>query len=185
MKTLSRVSDWVSRWRWRLHLLFVFLIVVPIGLFVYSIGRVLNRQPDSQATTESIQIARVSATLLEEHFGQSTTFLESIATRRPFTEALRQNDLKLINWHLDKARGLRPDFSFISVFDPDAQCDRVLHLSRVYWVAALPTVIGTKGVSREWEPYVSEVYRTDVLVRNLVVAIAVPVQIPAGGRSAF
>jgi hypothetical protein len=155
--------------------LFLLLVLVPIALFAHSIGRVLNRQLESQATTESIQIARISATLLEEHFGQSTTFLESIATRKTFGEALRQNDLKLINWHLEKAHALRPDFSFISVFAPDGTMQAVF--------PPQPGLLGRsfayrdwyKGVSREWKAYVSEVYRTDVLSRNLVVAIAVPV----------
>jgi PAS domain S-box-containing protein len=139
------------------------------------VGRVLNRQLESQATTESIQIARISATLLDEHFGQSSAFLESIATRKTFAEALQRDDLALINWHLEKARGLRADFSFISVFDADGTLRAasppqpgLLHQSFAYrdWY---------KGVTREWKPYVSEAYRTAFLSRNLVVAIAVPV----------
>jgi len=82
MTTSAKIQKWVSKSRWRLYLLFLLLLVLPIAFFSYSVGRLLKQQTERQAITESSQIARVSATLVEEHFHQSTAFLESIA-RRP------------------------------------------------------------------------------------------------------
>jgi len=69
-------------------------MVLPIAFFAYSVGQVLRHQTETQAITESTQIARVSATLVEEHFRQSTAFLESIATRPSFRKAWEGGDLR-------------------------------------------------------------------------------------------
>ena len=52
MKVLARVGKWVSKGRWRLHLLFLLLLIVPIALFAYSMSEVLKRQVEVQAATE-------------------------------------------------------------------------------------------------------------------------------------
>ena len=68
--------------------LLVLLMLVPIAIF-----RLLRRAraaPPSRNRCDHMraaQIAHVSAALVEEHFRQSTAFLESIATRRTFREA--------------------------------------------------------------------------------------------------
>ena len=96
MRTLTSVGNWVSKSRWRPYLLFLLLLIVPIALFAYSASRVLKHQTETQATTESVQIARVSAALVDEHFRQSTAFLESIATRRTLAEAWTKGNLDLV-----------------------------------------------------------------------------------------
>jgi PAS domain S-box-containing protein len=172
----ARIGRWISKNRWRLYLTFLLLMVLPIAIFACSVGRVLKRQSESEANVQSTQIARVSATLVEEHFRQSAAFLESVATRRTLREAWINHDSKLLAWNLKQAMGLRPDFVFVSVFDLDGTV-RAMHPFK-------PGILNRnfayrdwyKGVSREWKPYVSEVYRTDVEPRQLVVAIAVPIE---------
>src|SRR5260370_25907689 len=95
-------------------------MVLPIAFFAYSVGEVLRHRTETQAATESTQIARVSAVLVEEHFRQSTAFLDSIATRRELLETWKKRDLRGVEWDLKQASGLRPDFAFVSVYDLDA-----------------------------------------------------------------
>src|SRR5580658_8439846 len=116
VKTSSIVGQWVSKTKWRMYFLFFPLIIVPITLFAYSIGRVLRNQTEMQARTESTQIARVSATLAEEHFRESITFLQSIAARRTFSQGWKSGNLDMVSWHLKNAQSLRPDFAFVSAY---------------------------------------------------------------------
>src|SRR5260370_7659076 len=85
-------------------------MVLPIAFFAYSVGEVLRHRTETQAATESTQIARVSAVLVEEHFRQSTAFLDSIASRRALLETWKKRDLLGVEWDLKKARSLRPAF---------------------------------------------------------------------------
>src|ERR1700747_868650 len=100
MTTPAKIGKWVSESQWRLYPLFLLLMVLPIAFFAYSVGQVLQHQTETQAAIESTQIARVSAALVEEHFHQSTAFLESIATRRKFLQEWREHDLDGVEWDL-------------------------------------------------------------------------------------
>jgi PAS domain S-box-containing protein len=173
--TAAKVGGWLSKSRWRVYLLLLLLMVLPIAFFAYSVGQLLRHQAEQQALTESTQIARVSATLVEEHFRQSTAFLESIATRRRFLQAWKERDLDGVGWDLKQAAGLRPDFAFVSLYDLDGT------MRAVY--PPQPSVINQnfayrdwyRGVARQWTPYVSEVYQTAISPYQLVVAIVVPI----------
>jgi PAS domain S-box-containing protein len=151
------------------------LMLLPITFFAYSVGRGLQHQAETQAATESSQIARIAAAFLEEHFRQSSQFLESVAARKLFRKAWQQKKTALIEPHLQQASSLRPDFAFVSVFDLDGTMRGIYPpdpdlLSRTFafrdWY---------NGVSRHWKPYVSEVYQTSVPPHELVIAIAVPI----------
>jgi PAS domain S-box-containing protein len=175
VKVLTRVGTWVSKGRWRLHLLFLLLLIVPIALFAYFMGHVLQRQAEAQAATEGTQIAHVSANLVDDHFRQSIAFLESIAARRTLGQAWVEGDLDLVAWHLRSAKSLRPDFSFLGLYDLDGRM-RVIYPPQ-------PALLGQsfayrdwyKGVTQQWQPHISEVYPSAVPPHELVVAIAVPV----------
>lgn len=180
MITLAKVGRWISTSRWRLYPLFTLLMVLPIVFFAYSAGQVLRHQTETEAVTESAQIARASESLVEEHFRQSTAFLESIATRPSFLEAWTHGDLKILEWHLRQSHSLRPDFAFISVYRLDGTMQAIYppepaSLSRNFsyrdWY---------KGTAAQWNPYISEVYQTAVGTHQLVVAIVVPVRDAAG-----
>ena len=79
-----------------------------------------------------------------------------------------------------QASNLSPDFAFVSVFDLEGTM-RAVYPSQ-------PTILNQnfayrdwyKGVARQWNPYISEVYQTAVAPYQLVVAIVVPVKDDAG-----
>ncbi len=180
MIMLARVGKWVSRGRWRLYPLIILLMVLPIAFFAYSVGQVLRHQTETQAVTESTQIARVSATLVEEHFRHSTAFLESIATRPSFLQAWANRDLKMLEWNLTQARTLRPDFAFVSVYDLDGTMRAIYPPQPAILNQNFSYRDWYKGIASQWNPYISEVYQTAVAPHQLVVAIVVPVRDQAG-----
>src|SRR2546422_10645382 len=174
MKTPAKIGKWISASKWRLYPSFLLLMVLPIGFFAYSVGEVLRHQTETQAATESTQIGRVSAVLVEEHFRQSTAFLQSIATRRKFLEAWKKRDLDGVEWDLKQASGLRPDFAFVSVYELEGT------MRAVY--PPQPTVLNHNFALRDWykdngpdwEPYTSEGDQTAVAPYHLGDATVAP-----------
>jgi PAS domain S-box-containing protein len=174
------IGQWVSKGRWRIHILLILLMLLPIAIFAYSVGRVLGHQAEAHAVDETAQIAHVSAALVEQHFRQSTAFLQSIASRPSFSTAWMEGDQRAVELNLAEAHALRPDLSFLSIFD--------LHgdLKAIY--PPQPNLLGKnfahrdwyKGLTQGWNPYVSEVYQSAVPPFQLVVAIAVPLRDDAG-----
>ena len=175
MTLASNIEKWAARSHWRVPVLLFILMILPLAAFTFYITQVTKSQVVAQEGIESTQIARVAATLVEEHFRHSTVFLESIASRRTLRQAWEDRDMKLVLWHMERARRLVPDLSFISVYSMDGTMRAI--------DPPQPELVGKnygfrdwyKGVSRSWKPYVSEVYRTAVAPRDLVVAVAVPI----------
>jgi PAS domain S-box-containing protein len=171
-----KLANWILRRRLRLNLVIVLLMVLPIAFFAYSVTRVLRQQTEKQAITESTQIARVSAVLIDQHFRQSTAFLEAFAVRHVFRQAWIEHNFDEVGQHLEQAIALRPDFLFFSVYDLDGTM-RAIYPSQ-------PAVINQnfayrdwyKGVSGQWKSYVSEIYETAATPHQLVVAIVVPIR---------
>ena len=176
MKWLRSLEVWISERRWRIYLLCLLLTGLPIGLFAYASSRMLWIQAEKQSLAESRQIAHISASLVEEHFRQSTAFLKGFASDQSLQNAWSRRDWKAVDHCLEQAYGLRSDFRFVSIYDLDGT------LRAIY--PNDPNVLNGnfafrdwyKGVSREWKPYVSEVYQTAVTPRQLVAALAVPVK---------
>jgi len=176
MTTLTKVGQWLSQSAFRLYLLFFVLGILPLGFFAYSAGQLIKRQSATHAATESTQIARVSAALVEENFRQSTVFLESVAARRTLRQAFKEGHGDLVEWHLREASNLRPDFAFVSVYDLAGTMRAIYPRDAAVTRANFAFRDWYKGVSRNWEPYVSEVYQTAVAPVQLVAAIAVPIK---------
>ena len=180
MNAAARVGKWLSASRWRPYPLFLVLMVLPILFFAYSVGRVLQQRIEAQAVTESTQIARISAALVEEHFRQSIGFLESIASRPLLRRAWQQRNISFIETQLAEANASRSDFRFVSVFALDGT------MRAIY--PPHPALLGQsfawrdwyKGMSGQGRPYVSEVYQTAVTPVAMVVAVAVPLRDDTG-----
>ena len=176
MKMLRSFEAWISEKHWRIYLLCLLLTGLPIGLFAYASSRMLQIQAEKQSLAESSQIAHISASLVGEHFRQSTAFLEGFAGDQSLQNAWSRRDWTAVNRSLAQAHELRADFRFISIYDLDGT------LRAIY--PNDPHVLNRnfafrdwyKGLSRDWKPYVSEVYQTAVMPQQLVAALAVPVR---------
>jgi PAS domain S-box-containing protein len=176
MNTSTKVWNWISRARWRLYFVILLLMVLPIGFFAFYVNHVLQRYTETEAAKESTQIARLSATLVEEHFRQSAAFLQAFTVRDSFRDAWRGRNLDDIAGHLEDAMALRPDFVFFSVYDVDGTMRAIYPPNGKLLNRNFAFRDWYKGVRRRWEPYISESYSTAVPPYELVVAIAVPIK---------
>ena len=183
MTVRTRVRKWMAKSRWRLYSFFLLLMVTPIALFANYVGRVLRNQNETQAVTESTQIARVSAALVADHFRQSSAFLQSIAVRQTFREAWKLRDLNIIERQMEQASSLRSDFAFISVYELDGTMRAIYPPEPALLNQNFAYRDWYKGAARNWKPYVSEVYQTAVGSHQQVVAVVVPI-IDGSGKPA-
>ena len=174
------IGHWVSKGRWRIHVLLVLLMLFPIAIFAFSVGRVLRYQAEAHAVNESAQIAHVSAALVEEHFRQSSAFLESIASRPSFSKAWTEGDQAMVERNLTEASALRPDFAFVSAYGLDGTMRAISPPKPALLNRNFAYRDWYKGVSQQWNPYISEVYQTAVPPHQLVVAIVVPIKDTTG-----
>ena len=180
MTASEKIGKWAARSRFRPYLLFLTLMLLPLAFFAYSVSHLLKQQAETQALTESTQIADVSTGLLDEHFRETTLFLESIATRPTFRQAWEQRDLRLVESQLQEASSLRADFIFVSVYESDGTMRGIYPPQPALLNHNFAFRDWYSGVANQWHPYISEVYHTAIPPCQLVTAIAVPITDEAG-----
>jgi len=181
----SIVGKWVARGRGRLYVLILTAMLLPITIFAYSMGEFVKQRAEVRATGESMQIARLSAAMVDDHLRDSITFLQSIAGRPALRTAWAKRDMTTIAEHLRQASSLRPDFAFVSIYELDGTMRGIYPphsslLNRNFRFRDWYT-----GVAWHWQPYVSEVYQTAVPPYQLVAAIVVPITDDAGNATAL
>ncbi len=123
--------------------------------------------------------ARTIAALVDQQMESSLRTVRSITSRPMLLSAWARRDLPSLDPHLAEVRSVAPEFLFVGVFELDGTMRRA--------VPDDPTV-GSNFAYRDWyrgvtatkKPYVSEVYRTRVAPRNLVIAVAAPLVDEAG-----
>jgi signal transduction histidine kinase len=157
----------------------IVLPVILIAIFAYI--------STYQALTESAlsrrqSIASLASTALEQRFNRLTDVGVSLATRVRFRQLVSQG-----KWDeaIEILQDIRKDFPFIDrVFLADPTGTLMSD------TPALPEVRGEnfadrdwyRGISRNWKPYVSDVYRRTATPRYNVVAAAIPIKAEHGAN---
>ena len=173
---LLALRDWVTRTPARFYLVFVVLAALPVALFFLFADRALRQETETRTFAENQQVAQLSAHFLEDHFGQQQALLQAYATDPSFKQAWNERDMLQIDGDVAMAHGLQPDSSLISVYELDGTMRAIAPYD--------PALLGRnfafrdwyKGVTRNWTPYVSEVYRTQAEPQQLSVAVSVPIK---------
>ena len=170
------------RWRRTLSAAFFFLLFLP-SVFL---GYLDYRRTYDGLTTLTVDrrqaLAYLAAATLKERLDRVTDLGVSLASRIAFRDDVEAGRWDAAMRRVNEAPKLFPDIERVVLFEPDAtlRADSLVP----------STVIGQnfahrdwfKGVSKEWKPYVSEVYRrTGEPARN-VVAVVSPIRSNADGR---
>ncbi len=160
----------------------VFLLLLFIGPLVagtYWMNRRAARELEQVELQRVVVRARTVAALVEREFVSAQKILASIAGRHMFRDAWARRDLPALNRHFQDVRELEPAFLFVSVYERDGTMRAILPADPIVgqnfsyrdWY---------RGVTADWQPYFSEVYRTAAAPNPLVVAVAVPIPDEAG-----
>jgi PAS domain S-box-containing protein len=154
-----------------LLLLFVLpLLLVQIRIY----QRARQELVDSELRHDLLR-ARALAALVEREFIPAQKLLVSVADRELFRQAWAARNYRALERHLADIRKLEPALLFASVYELDGTMRGIVPpdpiLGRNYahrdWY---------RGVTSNWQPYISEVYRTAAAPNPLVVALAVPIR---------
>jgi PAS domain S-box-containing protein len=161
-------------------LLLFFAIVVLATLPVLIIGlqsdRVYVQSTIKAELAESANVSNLSAVLIEEHFSQYVTLLNSYAIDAELRRQWQARQMPAIQEHMERALSLQQDATIVSIYDVNGTLRAIAPHD--------PQLIGQsfahrdwyKGVITRWEPYVSEVYRPRAAPQTLSVAVAVPIK---------
>ncbi len=156
------------------------MILAMIGLFLVFFGiAVFLGERHLETTRENILLAdkttaNLLATFLAEHEKFVTGLLKSYAARPLFIAAVKKRDVPNARWHLaDLKKNHEIDLTFVT--DPRG----VLWLNYPFFPEAIGKDLSYrdwyKGISADWNPYVSNVFQLIVADRPLAVAVCVPV----------
>ena len=119
--------------------------------------------------------ARTLSAIVEQTFASAENLLTSIADRRALGLAWSHRDFAALEANLEETRRLAPSFLFVSAYEPDGTMRMIVPSDRIIgWSFAYRDWY--RGVTANWQPYVSEVYRTAASSNPLVVAVAVPIR---------
>ena len=154
------------------------LAVAVLGIAGISWNRyiTLERELTDAALARRVSLAALAATILSERFERLVDIGVSLATRVRFQELIAAE-----RW-VEAARIVRrvpEDFPFLDrVFIADAGGTLMADAPE------LPGARGTnfahrdwyKGVSRDWKPYVSQLYRRTAAPQRNVIAVSVPIR---------
>ena len=159
----------------RALVLLLVLFVAPLLVASYWMYVQAERELENAELQNDLVRARTVAALVERELSSAENSLVSITDRQMFQGSWAKRDLPSLDMHLQEARKLEPSFLFASVYELDgtlraiAPPDPIVGQNFAYrdWY---------RGVTANWRPYVSEVYRTAAEPNPLVVAISVPIR---------
>jgi diguanylate cyclase (GGDEF)-like protein len=164
-------------WRRRyLYLALLLLAILPAGLYLYSIRRNLDRRREEQALQEETQLARLSAALLQEHLQQGIAFMQAYASRDEFRQSWEAHDFGEVTSYLKEAHGLQRDFISFQAFDLDGTLRAIYPPDKDLMKRNFASQEWYQGLSRNWNPYVSELFQVPQKPYPVVVAVAVPLR---------
>jgi signal transduction histidine kinase len=162
-------------------LLFVLLILPSLGIAAYS-HRSVSREMTDNVIRGHASTATVAALLLRERLQGLVHVAVSLSTRVRFRELVARGEWDEAVVILQEVPKSFPLIDRILIADPSgslrADIPRVdavrgVNFAHRDWY---------RGVSTQWEPYISVVYERAAAPRRHVVAVAVPIHAPGGDR---
>jgi signal transduction histidine kinase len=180
MPSLSPRRTWTSGSLVRNYFILIALALLPVSAFIFGAHKLLLRGVTSRMTKQSSQTARIVAGLMENHLNQSRVVVESFATRPALSHLVSTGQYDAAVPHLQEARRLRPDFESVALYDLKGELKAV--------APARPDLVGQnaresewfRAVTKDWQPYVSGLYRDESKAETWMAATIVPVRDPAG-----
>ena len=166
-----------TRWAYAILLVATTTALIATAIHYY---RAIDRELTEVALSRRASVAQLAAATLSEKFARLVDLSVSLATRVHFRELVTEG-----KWleAIEILRDVPRDFPFIErLFLADLKGTLMVD------VPALPDVRGMnfsgrdwyQGVSRDWRPYVSPVYRRAAAPQLNVFAVAAPIRSASG-----
>lgn len=174
------MRQWLTAKRWRIILAGILLAVTPIVLFVVIVAFEIQRHVTEQVMADNLQTTRFVANRIEERLASDTAFARAYAAMPRVIEGLQRGDKQELDRHLQ------------NLVENNSNIDRAFITSPTGILLADwpddPAVLGKdfssrdwyQGVSKGWQPYVSEFYLRAAQPQRYLFAIAVPIKAEGG-----
>jgi PAS domain S-box-containing protein len=167
---------WISDSPLALFFAIVVLATLPILIIAFQSDRLYMQSTVRSELAESANISNLSSVLIEEHFSQYVTLLNSYAIDAELRRQWQARQMPAIQEHMERALSLQQDATIVSIYDIDGTLRAIAPHD--------PQLVGQsfahrdwyKGLITRWEPYVSEVYRPRAAPQTLSIAVAVPIK---------
>ena len=172
--------QWLTMKRWRIILAGVLIAVAPAALLAGFVSSEIQRLVTEQVMADNLQAAKLVASRIEERLANDTAFTRAYATRFLVIEALPRGDKQELDKHLK------------SLIENDLNIERAFIASPTGILLADwpkdPATLGKnfsqrdwyQGVSKNWQPYISEFYLRAAKPQRYLFAIAVPIKAEDG-----
>ncbi|MCR4337214.1 MAG: PAS domain S-box protein [Candidatus Omnitrophica bacterium] len=179
--TLALFSNHDDRLKQRLVRWSIFLVPTLSIIFVASLGyREINRDLSELVLQRRQSLTRFAASALEDKFDRMTEVGMSLASRAQFRRLIQEERWEEAIQILDD---VPQNFSYIDrLFLTDPEGNMMADTPH------LPNIMGKnfafrdwyRGVTQQWEPYISEVYKRSAEPSYSVIAVAIPIKTNLG-----
>jgi PAS domain S-box-containing protein len=159
-----------------LFLVIVILATLPVAIIAAESDRVFMHSTVKAELAESANLTNLSAVLIEEHFSQYVTLLNSYAIDSELKRQWQARHMATVQGHMERALSLQQDATIVSIYDIDGTMRGIAPYDQKLIGQSFAHRDWYKGVAHRWQPYVSEVYRPLASPQSLSVAVAVPIK---------
>lgn len=174
------MKAWLLEKRWRVILAGILIVAIPLlGLALYVYLEVIDIIKGN-ARTNVLMYSSHAVHKIKAQLASHIAYGKAYATRPYLIDGLKRGNKKELDTHLEEL--VENSHSIQRVFITDAKGVEIAAYPED------PLVIGLdfsyrdwyKGVSRDWQPYVSEFYMRKAWPQRYLFAIAIPVKINNG-----
>ena len=155
------------------------LILAIIFIFVFGIALTVGYSHYKSQIKNTIQRNKLTANLLAalilEHQKAAIGIIQSYASRPLLINAAKKKDLNEIIKHLNHLKENNHEIDNTFITDQDAILWANFPIDKESYGKNFSYRDWFKGVSKEWEPYVSSVYPMIVGEKDLAVAVCAPI----------
>jgi len=157
---------------------FLFTLIIIFILVFGAASIVAYKHYESKllyAIAENKSTANLFSSLVYEHQKATIGILESYAQRPLFIDAVKVKDFNNVIPHLQSLSNNHTEIDALFITDQYGTLWANYPVAREGFGKNLAYRDWYKGVSKNWRPYISSVYRLIVLEKGLAVAVSVPV----------
>lgn len=157
------------------YLLFL-LMLLPISVMAYISIVPYSQSLENQIETGNLATAREVSYLVGEHFNWSIKIGHYFVSTPMLVYSVENKDINGITERLSRLLASVPDIDRAYIATPEGilLVDYPQHPE--LWGRNLSQRDWYRGVSRDWQPYVSEVYLREIVEPRYVVSVAIPVK---------
>ena len=175
MRLRTGTAGWLRANPFRVYFIVVALALLPLAVFLVAAYRQLNEQATTRLVTQAGQTGKQIGAQEQRHMQGSVLFLQSLALRSDLLDDWQSHRYEQLSKKLERVHALRPDVASLGIYDLAG----TLHVVSPASPESLNQNFASRdwygGVTKEWKPYVSDVYVEAAPPQRELVAVAVPV----------